>query len=198
MAQKVDARLHPDARNSTPFPGIVIMAEFAKPSRAAPEASTQPPFPNRRVAEIAAFMVVNKVEEDRDSMQMGKIDQAFELADPRSEHVHAERRLAQGSEQPVHRCRIRCQLGVRAGLIEHLGREIVDAICSRRCAGWRILGSVAVERHRRRAHANRAVASHIEEPTALTAHDADFVITARELAAASVYPMTEKGQEYAF
>src|ERR1051326_3060712 len=139
MAQKVDARLHPDARNSAPFPWIVIMAEFAKPSRAAPEASTQPPFPNRGVAEIAAFMVVNKVEEDRDSMQMGKIDQAFELADPRSEHVDAERRLAQGSEQSVHRCRIRCQLGVRAGLIEHLGREIVDAIVADAVLGGEFL-----------------------------------------------------------
>jgi len=72
-------------------------------------------------------------------MQMGKIDQAFELADPRSEHVHAERRLAQGSEQPVHRCRIRCQLGVRAGLIEHLGREIVDAIIADAVLGGEFL-----------------------------------------------------------
>ena len=75
-------------------------------------------------------MVVDEVEDDRDALQVGEIDQAFELVHAGPKRGEGQRLGAERGERRVDLLQIPGEIRVVARLVALLGREIVDAIVS--------------------------------------------------------------------
>src|SRR5208283_3068723 len=78
--------------------------------------------------EAAAGMIVDKIEDDGNAMQVREIDQAFQLIDARPKLFEGQRPGAKLGERRVDLPKIAREIGVVAHLVALLGREIVDAV----------------------------------------------------------------------
>jgi hypothetical protein len=96
--------------------------------------------PEALVAEITTGMIIDQVEDNGDAMEVGQVDQAFQLVDPGAQLIQRQLRFLNGSKHRIDRGEISRKI-VIIDLIEPFRGEIVDTVIT--CA---VLGREFLDR----------------------------------------------------
>ena len=117
---------------------------------------------NALVAEIAARMVVNHVQQDSESVQMAEIDQGLQLVHLSAQISDLVRRQTLRLEERVYMGDIRWQVRILDGKI-HLGRKIIHAVVTEAELRGELLDRHELDRRESEAGEMRNLARDVEK-----------------------------------
>src|SRR5271166_6131071 len=111
--------------------------------------------PQAVIVEATAGMIVDKVEDHGDAVQMAEIDEALQLIDAGCELRRGQAGFSEGSKHPVDREQLTLQR-VRRNHVIGLGRKVIDAIVAQAERCLELL-------HRQQLHGGYAEVAEVDE-----------------------------------